>query len=142
MKTQDAYYIVEEGDTLSAIARRYGTTVKQLQAWNHIPNPDKIKIGQRLIVSKDERDVSEYVPFPGAEWFKRAPNSPIISMMAYRLVDEGCSAYKVDPEPQWTREHRDSYALWQRELGYTGADADGWPGAESWAKLNVPFPGE
>ncbi|MBO7643340.1 MAG: transglycosylase SLT domain-containing protein [Bacteroidales bacterium] len=42
-------YIVKSGDTLSHIARRYHTSVKQLMAWNHL-HSDRLKIGQRISV--------------------------------------------------------------------------------------------
>ena len=48
------YYTVKKGDTLTAIAATYGTTVDQLVKWNKIPNRDLIKIGQRLVVAKSE----------------------------------------------------------------------------------------
>ncbi|HZG04679.1 MAG TPA: peptidoglycan-binding protein [Streptomyces sp.] len=137
METKSAkFYVVEEGDTLTAIARRFGVTIKQLQLWNHIPDVNRIRVGQRLIVSKDEPD---YVPFPGASWFRKA-NSPVVSVMGHRLMEEGCSAYTEDPPPYWTAEHTESYATWQRKLGYRGADADGTPGVTSWNKLRVPYP--
>lgn len=44
------YYIVKKGDTLTAIAKKYKTTVKQLVAWNSIKNPNKIYVGQKLRV--------------------------------------------------------------------------------------------
>jgi LysM repeat protein len=47
------FYTVRSGDTLTAIAAIFGTTVEQLVKWNNIPNPDLIKVGQRLIVSSD-----------------------------------------------------------------------------------------
>ncbi len=43
-------YVVQKGDTLLSIARRYGLTVKQLQAANNITNPDKIFPGQKLVI--------------------------------------------------------------------------------------------
>ncbi|MER6527681.1 peptidoglycan-binding protein [Streptomyces sp. NPDC001508] len=79
-----------------------------------------------------------YQPFPGAEWFKKNPRSPIVTAMGKRLVAKGCSAYSSGPGPQWTEADRASYARWQRKLGYTGSSADGWPGAKSWAALQVP----
>ncbi|WP_331766255.1 LysM peptidoglycan-binding domain-containing protein [Embleya sp. NBC_00896] len=45
-------YTVKSGDTLTAIARRFGTTIEQLVAWNGIPDPNLINVGQRLIVAK------------------------------------------------------------------------------------------
>ena len=44
------YYIVKSGDTLSAIAKKYGTTVNQLVAWNNIKNPNLIYPNQKLRV--------------------------------------------------------------------------------------------
>lgn len=82
-----------------------------------------------------------YQPYPGATWFTAQPKSAIVTAMGKRLVAEGCSAYKVGPGPQWTQADRDSYAKWQRKLGYTGADADGRPGPASWAALKVPYSG-
>nr|BEK66823.1 hypothetical protein KPHV_40500 [Kitasatospora purpeofusca] len=78
------------------------------------------------------------VPFPGPDFFKRAPRSAVITAMGRRLVEEGCSAYSSGPGPQWTDADRQSYARWQRKLGYSGTDADGWPGPTSWARLRVP----
>jgi LysM repeat protein len=43
-------YTVKAGDNLTRIAARYGDTVKALVSRNHIPNPSKIYIGQRLVV--------------------------------------------------------------------------------------------
>ncbi|MER5433884.1 peptidoglycan-binding protein [Streptomyces sp. NPDC002588] len=79
-----------------------------------------------------------YQPFPGTEWFHKNPKSAIVTAMGKRLVAVGCSAYASGPGPQWTEADRLSYAKWQRKLGYTGAAADGWPGAKSWAALRVP----
>ncbi|MGH2385930.1 MAG: LysM peptidoglycan-binding domain-containing protein [Candidatus Limnocylindria bacterium] len=43
-------YVVQEGDTLAAIAQRFGTTVSALQAANGIEDPDVIVIGQVLVI--------------------------------------------------------------------------------------------
>lgn len=43
-------YIVRAGDTLGAIAFANGTTVTALVASNHIINPNRIRIGQRLTI--------------------------------------------------------------------------------------------
>lgn len=41
-------YIVKPGDTLSAIAKKYKTTVKKIAADNNIKNVNLIKVGQKL----------------------------------------------------------------------------------------------
>ncbi|WP_291382497.1 lytic transglycosylase domain-containing protein [Demequina sp.] len=43
-------YIVRAGDTMAAIARRYGTTVSALAQTNNIANPSLIRIGQAITV--------------------------------------------------------------------------------------------
>ena len=45
------YHVVKKGDTLGAIARKYGSTVKQLMNWNGIKNANSLRVGQRLRVS-------------------------------------------------------------------------------------------
>ncbi|MFI5865588.1 peptidoglycan-binding protein [Streptomyces sp. NPDC051546] len=84
---------------------------------------------------------ARHQPFPGAGFFTAAPNSPLVTAMGRRLVAEGCSDYSVGPGPQWSQADRRSYAKWQRKLGFTGADADGWPGRTSWDALKVPYTG-
>ena len=43
-------YVVQEGDTLAAIADQFGTTVAALQAANGIEDPNEIVIGQLLVI--------------------------------------------------------------------------------------------
>lgn len=45
-------YRVKKGDTLGAIARRYGVTTKQLMTWNNLKSANKLSIGQRLQIRK------------------------------------------------------------------------------------------
>ena len=47
----DVIYTVVWGDTLSSIAKKYGTTVSILAKLNNISNPNYIVVGQKLIVS-------------------------------------------------------------------------------------------
>lgn len=46
--TESIYYTVQQGDTLSAIASRYGTTVQEIVDINGIANPNLIYPGQIL----------------------------------------------------------------------------------------------
>jgi LysM repeat protein len=54
-------YIVQRGDTLYSIARRYGTTVQALALLNRIANPSLIFAGQRLIISGSGAPVPPHV---------------------------------------------------------------------------------
>ena len=61
----DTYYTVVSGDNLTSIAKRYGTTVAQLVAWNNIADPNKIYVGQKLIVAKDTPTPEPEIPGDG-----------------------------------------------------------------------------
>ena len=41
---------VKAGDTLSALAKKYGKSVKWLAKVNNIKNPNKISVGQKIRV--------------------------------------------------------------------------------------------
>lgn len=47
-KTEETVYVVQKGDTLSGIAKRYGTTYQKLAEYNGIANPNIINIGQKI----------------------------------------------------------------------------------------------
>ncbi len=48
INTESVYYTVQSGDTLSAIASRYGTTVQEIVDINNIANPNLIYPGETL----------------------------------------------------------------------------------------------
>jgi len=56
-------YVVQQGETLIAIAQRYGTTVAAIMAANNIQNPDQIRAGDQLIIPQN--DVLAAAPAPG-----------------------------------------------------------------------------
>lgn len=47
---EPVYYTVKKNDTLSAISKKFGTTQKQLMAWNNIKNKNLIITGQKMRV--------------------------------------------------------------------------------------------
>lgn len=49
-KSSVTIYVVQNGDTLWKIAKRYFTTVDNLIKINNIENPDIIKPGEKLII--------------------------------------------------------------------------------------------
>jgi murein DD-endopeptidase MepM/ murein hydrolase activator NlpD len=50
-------HVVERGETLTAIARRYGTTVPALVEANRLADPDRLEVGQRLTFPGDPAPV-------------------------------------------------------------------------------------
>lgn len=47
----EKYYTIQDGDTLSIIAAKYSTTVKQLCKWNNISSPYFIVSGKKIRVA-------------------------------------------------------------------------------------------
>lgn len=56
-----ADYKIKDGDTLSRLARRFGTTVSELAKFNNITDPDKIYVGDSLRVPEPKLDMSALV---------------------------------------------------------------------------------
>ncbi|MEV7871516.1 peptidoglycan-binding protein [Streptomyces sp. NPDC088124] len=99
----------------------------------------RARIGARLGgAAPPAKPPAAYEPFPGTAFFAAGRRSALVTAMGKRLVAEGCGRYKVGPGPAWSTADRDSYAAWQRKLGYEGGDADGIPGKASWDRLKVP----
>ena len=49
-KSSKVYYTVKSGDTLSGIAKEYGTTYQKIAQLNGISNPNRIYPGQKIRV--------------------------------------------------------------------------------------------
>lgn len=74
-------HVVRSGESLGQIAQHYRVTVKHLQEWNKIENPDLVKIGTRLKVfaprakgSKSKEPRKKQVPAKSSA--KRGPKTP------------------------------------------------------------------
>jgi peptidoglycan/xylan/chitin deacetylase (PgdA/CDA1 family) len=74
-------YAVQGGDTLSSIARAWGTTVNQLKAWNAdrypslVDDPDSLETGWILIVAAEAGATPVATPTAGA--FSPSPPPPV-----------------------------------------------------------------
>lgn len=67
MPVNEQMYVVQHGDTLSAIARRYKTTVDAIVSLNNIQNPNLIHQGQELKLPYSSADLySTATPTPHA----------------------------------------------------------------------------
>ena len=43
-------YVVQAGDTLGVIAKKFNVTVEQLMKWNNLKDPNFLTVGQRLVI--------------------------------------------------------------------------------------------
>jgi LysM repeat protein len=138
-KTESTTYTVKSGDTLSAIAKKYATTVAKLVQLNGLKDADELAVGQKLKVPAKAAAKVEYEPFPGAAFFHGGRHSPIITALGRRLVALGFDEfYKFGPGPNWTNADRRAVAAFQRSRPELAGDADGIPGPKTWAALKVP----
>ncbi len=48
--TPSGMYVIKSGDTLSAIAADFGSTVEEIMTLNNITNPETIQVGQTIII--------------------------------------------------------------------------------------------
>ncbi len=79
-----ALYVVKKGDTLYSIAKRYQTSVAELQRINGISDPSKLAVGQELKVpqaraSSLPKSVST-TPKPGTKRYKVQPGDTLSSI--------------------------------------------------------------
>ena len=58
--------VVKPGDTLTAIASRHDVSVADLVAWNAISDPNRIYVGQRLVITSTAAPARASAPTPPA----------------------------------------------------------------------------
>jgi LasA protease len=80
-------YVVESGDSLSSIARRFGCDVKDLIAANQLADPNMLKVGQSLKIP------STLVEAGPAQ--QLLPNSEFVNGPAYVEFDVGAFAARM-----------------------------------------------
>ena len=65
--TEDEIYTVKAGDTLSALANTYNTSVQNLAQYNNIDNPSSISVNQKIKIPSDTR---KNVPEKEEQWYE------------------------------------------------------------------------
>lgn len=74
--------------------------------------------------------------FPGARYFRPGQSSSSVEKLGRRLVEKGFGKYyTVGPGPDWGEADRRNVEAFQRAQGWRGAEADGYPGPETWRRL-------
>ncbi|MEV7996544.1 peptidoglycan-binding protein [Streptomyces sp. NPDC086077] len=75
-------------------------------------------------------------PFPGRDKFGPGKRNAYVTRLGEALVAKGYGRYyRVGPGPSWSDADRNATRAYQRAQGWTGADADGYPGPETWRRL-------
>lgn len=81
-----------------------------------------------------------YAPFPGDKYFFYGRTSKLVTKVGEALVRAGYKGYKVGPGPVFGPKDRAGVKWFQQKQGWTGTDADGHFGPETWKRLKVAQP--
>ncbi|MYR46585.1 peptidoglycan-binding protein [Streptomyces sp. SID5910] len=74
--------------------------------------------------------------FPGRDKFRPGANNAYVTQLGRQLVAKGYGKhYSVGPGPKWSESDRRAVEAFQRAQHWTGSDADGYPGPETWRRL-------
>ncbi|WP_328888883.1 peptidoglycan-binding protein [Streptomyces sp. NBC_00316] len=74
--------------------------------------------------------------FPGRSYFRPGQSNSHVLELGRQLVKKGYGKYYVSgPGPRWTEADRRNVEAFQRAQGWRGAEADGYPGPETWRRL-------
>ncbi|WP_246144239.1 peptidoglycan-binding protein [Actinacidiphila oryziradicis] len=75
-------------------------------------------------------------PYPGAARFRPGQSGDAVLALGRQLVAKGFDKhYDEGPGPAWGEADRRAVEAFQRAQGWSGDDADGYPGPETWRRL-------
>ncbi|MDR1198769.1 MAG: LysM peptidoglycan-binding domain-containing protein [Prevotellaceae bacterium] len=102
------YHTVRQGDTLSALASKYGVKVSDIVKWNNIADPNKIEVGQTLAVNKYQEALDvvnhginiagtvasaiasfRYTSYPWGKGYFRSANGKLYSLSVLEVQPNG-----------------------------------------------------
>ncbi|HET6965334.1 MAG TPA: LysM peptidoglycan-binding domain-containing protein [Acidimicrobiales bacterium] len=119
-------YTVRTGDTLGAIAARFGTTVASLAAANHIADPNVIEVGQVLLLAPAAAPVGA-PPTTAAPAPAVTTSAPISSGYVNPFRFGSWSASRIDEGVDWIPNVTSPVvAIGDGVITYSSTDS-GWP---------------
>jgi len=84
VQTPDIAYVVERGDSLSVIARRFNTSVTRLASLNQLQSRNRIQIGQRLLLPQDNSQQTSVAAVVAEEGSYTVRRGDTVSLIAAR----------------------------------------------------------
>lgn len=117
-------------------------------AWGGHPCPGEAIIAQLQSIVNRAKQINgvapkptpHYAPFPGDKYFFYGRTSKLVTEVGKALVRAGYKGYKVGPGPVFGAADRKGIQWFQKKQGWTGKDADGHFGPETWKRLKVAQP--
>ncbi|MGI5139761.1 peptidoglycan-binding protein [Streptomyces sp. CA-106110] len=87
---------------------------------------DELRAASRALVSG----------FPGLGMFRPGAHNPYVTRLGRQLIKKGFGRhYTGGPGPHWGEPDRRNVEAFQRAQGWHGAEADGYPGPDTWRLL-------
>lgn len=95
------------------------------------------RLGQAATPTSPTKPSTSAAPaFPGRQYFKAGADNKYVTQLGKQLVKKGFGKhYSVGPGPKWGEADRLNVQDFQRAQHWTGSDADGYPGPETWKRL-------
>ena len=115
---QSAVHVVQSGETLSGIATRYGVAVNAIMQANSISDPNRIFVGQRLVIPANGTVAAPATPPSGA-------------------YAQGTKRIEVDLTQQWMYAYAGDTLVWSSGVS-TGRD--GWNTPTGTFKIYAKYP--
>ena len=112
---------------------------------NQVPGNDHVDPGPMPDIFRDAggsapKPTPVYAPHPGASFFRLGRRHPLITELGRACVRAGYKGYRQGPGPTFTLADKRAVTWFQKKQGWTGSDADGIPGPETWKRLKVARP--
>ncbi|MDF9816246.1 peptidoglycan-binding protein [Streptomyces sp. SPB162] len=144
-----SYYVVGAGPLWSVADRDATKAFQRAQGWSGgdadgLPGPATWE----YLVDGAGRNIPAGAPvtrptggstaprYPGAASFRRGQSNDHVLTLGRRLVARGFGkSYRVGPSRTWGEADRRAVEAFQRAQGWSGRDADGYPGPETWRRL-------
>lgn len=115
-------YTVKKGDTLSAIAKQYGTTYQEIAKANGISNPNLISVGQTLNIgdktTKENSSASQSAAGNSATTTPAETNASTFEYEAYKPSDTVAQAEAL-LQQQLAQKPGEYTSAWQAQLNDT-----------------------
>ncbi len=137
-----AYYADGPGPRWSDADRRATRAFQRAQGWegdqaDGFPGP----LTWRYLIQGAGSDIGGSRPaappaYPGIDAFRPGRSSPHVLALGRRLAAKGFGRfYAMGPGPRWGEADRRAVEAFQRSLGWSGSQADGYPGPGTWRRL-------